>query len=173
MRALIALILFCGALSGVDYSSAHVLYFCEEGGREVLLMGLTSEGKLSTFGGMRERGEEDPRETAARELEEEALGVLGLRGDVVPNLKFYALEKSPNYILRSKVDPHTAILAYRAKRAGSLTAVQKEMIDIVAVDVDSLRAQIRLGLPLLFPDNQGFLRPFRLPVAKMALKTYR
>ncbi len=64
------------------YQSAHVItvsYAVDKDGieKECVLFGLMNNGKLSTFGGLRDPDESNPKDTAAREMEEESFGNIG------------------------------------------------------------------------------------------------
>jgi hypothetical protein len=60
-----------------------VLLISDEGKEAVILLGEELEnGTLDEFGGGRNKGEMDPRETGAREFEEESCGVLCSAEDI-------------------------------------------------------------------------------------------
>lgn len=156
------------------YQSAHVItvsYAVDKDGieKECVLFGLMSNGKLSTFGGLRDPDESNPKDTAAREMEEESLGIL-------------ADQKKIRKMLRgvkplSEVDGHICYVLPKKKYGKNLSKKfkkirfndeielaksQKEMVDIVAVNVEAIREKVLANESLLFEDNDGNLRPIRV-----------
>lgn len=184
MHKLFSFILICLACVGTPidlqaYQSAHVIvtsYAMNRHGllKKYVLFGLTYKGTLSTFGGLRDEGENNPKDTAAREAEEEALGVLGNQKSVRSMLHKVkpVTEKNSDhicYILPQKnYGKHLSkkFKKIRFDKNIKLPNCKKEMIDIVAIDVEVLRNKIFQGEELIFKDNAGVLRPLRLAGVK-------
>ena len=60
-----------------------------------VLLGSESNGMFDEFGGGRDRGEKDPRNTAAREFEEESCGVFCSAEEIKPLLFDYNRSDNP------------------------------------------------------------------------------
>jgi len=156
------------------YQSAHVItlgYKVDKEGLEknYVLFGLMSTGKLSTFGGLRDPDENDPKNTAAREMEEESLGILGDQKNVRQLLRgvkpLSEVDGHICYILPKKKYGNNLSRKFKKIRFNDsveLTKSQKEMVDIVAVNVETIREKILNNESLLFEDNDGVLRPIRV-----------
>ncbi len=156
-----------------DYKSGHVIviHFDLFSQKNYILFGLTNYRKLSSFGGLRDSSEKDPKNTAAREAEEEALGVLGNKAVIRKMLKgvIEVTHKSGHYcyILPSSYYGNHNSLSQKFKKIRldpniKLLRCQQEMVDIVAVEVDLLRKKVFNGERLEFEDNDGKLRPVRV-----------
>ncbi|MBA3602973.1 MAG: hypothetical protein H0W50_04890 [Parachlamydiaceae bacterium] len=154
-----------------DYKSGHVIVIHSDLEKEknYILFGLTKNGKLSPFGGLRDRGEKDPKNTAAREAEEEGLGVLGNKAIIRKMLN--GVTEVTNkcghycYILPSKYYGNNLSQKFKKIRLDpniKLKRCQQEMTDIVAVEVEVLRKKVFSGKRLEFEDNEGKLRPVRV-----------
>lgn len=166
------LLLLGGHLSA--YQSAHAIAVSEWGfdsqGKPIkyVLLGLTKQGKLSDFGGFKDAGETDPKNTAAREIEEESIGVLGQRKDLRTMLKGKTAVNPgkpdhPHYVLPSKYYGN-AVKEFRKRRFGKgarLSTSQKEMVDLVPVQVDELKKSLARGKPAYIVDKQGKKLYFR------------
>jgi hypothetical protein len=156
-------------LGAQEYHSAHAIVVSNYYGDNYVLLGkMKGSNKLSTFGGRRDPGEHNPKVTCAREVEEEALSVLGDQAHVLILLQnAHQVTGFKNghisYVLPATFFGHRIPQKFRNERFNSknLTYCQKEMIDIVAIRVDRLREKFLKGESLLFPDNQGVLRPLR------------
>lgn len=165
------------------YQSAHVIMISHYGfdqnqqPKRYVLFGLTKKGQLSTFGGLRDRGESNPKDTAAREAEEEGLGVLGNRKAIRNSLRGVQPSSGTksghmSYVLPGKyygnhISQRFKEIRFDKKR--KLSHSQKEMVDIVAVRVETIRQQVLKGGPLKFKDNKGNLRSLR-PGVEGAIK---
>jgi hypothetical protein len=157
------------------YQSAHVIVVSHYGvdknkqPKKYVLFGLTRDGKLSTFGGLADRGEKNPKDTAAREAEEEALGVIGNQKAIRKRLR--GLKPSSgmssghlSYVLPGKYFGDNLSRKFKKIRFDKnrkLSHSQKEMVDIVAVRVDKIRSKVLNGDKLIFKDNDGKMRPLR------------
>lgn len=162
-------------MQNISYQSASVIvvsnYGRESSGqpKKFVLMGLTKTGKLSTFGGQRDGGEYNPKDTAAREMAEEALGVLGGQAAIRSMLR--GLKPSSGtvsghltYVLPGKFYGENVPKKFRQIRFDAnshLDYSQKEMVDIVAVSVHSIKNKVLNGKPLQFKDNDGNWRSLR------------
>lgn len=180
MYKLFSLTLFClfsifGTICLQAYQSAHVItvgFDTDKTGKvtkRYVLLGLLNSGKLSTFGGLRDPGEKDPKNTAAREAEEEALGVLGRQKAIKSLLKgidpCFEVNGHICYVLPQQnygKDVSARFKKIRFDPKKKLSHSQKEMVDVVAVEVDKIRKKVFEGSPLSFNDNEGILRPIRL-----------
>lgn len=179
MCKLLSLTLFClfsifGTICLQAYESAHVITVAietDKKGKEInryVLFGLLNNGKLSTFGGLRDPKEKDPKNTAAREAEEEALGVLGSQKAIRIMLNAISPCFEVNghicYVLPKKNYGNKVSARFKKIRFGDETKLshsQKEMMDIVAVEVDKIREKVINGHPLHFEDNENILRQIR------------
>ena len=154
-----------------NYKSGHVIVIHSDTKKQknYVLFGLTKKGELSTFGGLRDKGESNPKNTAAREAEEEGLGVIGNQ-DFVRKL-LWGLKPLTHrgghycYILAPKDYGRHISQKFRKIRFDEnikLPYCQKEMVDIVAVKVDSLIEKVHNREKLEFKDNNGKLRSVRI-----------
>lgn len=172
--ALLCFFIF-GNIYAQAYQSAHVITVGVDTNKKgkvtkkYVLLGLLNNGKLSTFGGLRDPDETDPKVTAAREAEEEALGVLGNHKAVLKLLKnidpCFEVDGHICYVLPEQnygKDVSARFKQIRFDKKIKLSKSQKEMIDIVAVDVDKIREKVFQQEPLHFEDNEGILRPVRI-----------
>lgn len=180
MNKLLTFIFIClasivGPLNLNAYQSAHVIvtsYVVNHHGvvKKYVLFGLTKKGKLSTFGGLRDHGESNPKDTAAREAEEESLGILGNQKSVRGMLHKIKPVTGVDgdhicYVLPQKdYGKHLSkkFKKIRFNKDIKLPYCKKEMVDIVAVDVELLRQKVFQGEDLAFKDNSGVLRPLRV-----------
>lgn len=151
------------------YNSASIIPISNYGKNQYVLLGLTQNGKLSSFGGLPESYEKNPKDTAARELVEETLGVLGSQSTIRNTLR--GLE----HVSGSKSGHLTYVIPgiyygdnipqkfkqIRFDKNNKLSHSQKEMVDIVAVRVDLIRQMASNGKTLQFNDNDGILRSLR------------
>lgn len=171
---LLCLFSFFETSSLQGYQSAHVITVGIDTNKKgkitkkYVLFGLLNNGKLSTFGGLRDEGETNPKRTAARETEEEALGVLGKQKAVMKLLKglspCFEVDGHICYVLSKKnygKDVSAKFKKIRFNKKIELSKSQKEMVDIVAVDVDKIREKVFQNEALHFEDNEGVLRPIR------------
>lgn len=156
------------------YVSAHAIVVSEWGfdpqGKPVkyVLLGLTDKGKLSDFGGFKDQGETNPKDTAAREIEEETLGVLGNRSQMRVLLRGKQAVNPgkpdhPHYVLYPKYYGNV-VKKFRQKRFGKHTVLnhsQKEMVDLVPVRIDELKKGFAGRGPAFAFDNKGQKRYFR------------
>lgn len=161
-------------LSLQAYQSAHVItvsYDFDKNGveKKYVLLGLMNNGKLSTFGGLRDPNETDPKDTAAREAEEESLGVLGDQIKIRKMLKgikpLSEVDGHICYVLPKKKYGKNLSKKFKKIRFNDemkLTKSQKEMVDIVAVDVEVIKEKVLMNEKLIFEDNDGILRPIRV-----------
>lgn len=171
-------ILFFTCLSTISlqaYQSASVIVISHYGfdkkkqPKKYVLFGLTKDGLLSTFGGLPDPGEKNPKDTAAREAEEEALGVLGDQKTFRMMLRGISPCSGMNsghlsYVLPGKFygdDIPGKFKKIRFDKKRKLSHSQKEMVDIVAIRVETLRKKVFNGDKLLFKDNDGNMRPLR------------
>jgi hypothetical protein len=180
MPAILPLILLClfsifGNSYTQAYQSAHVITVSVDTNqsgkvkKKYVLFGLLHNGKLSTFGGLRDTNETNPKVTAAREMEEEALGVLGKQYKVLKQLKnvnpCFDVNGHICYVLPEQnygTEISTRFKQIRFNPKKKLSKSQKEMVDIVAVDVDIIRQKVMQQEPLHFEDNEGVLRQVRV-----------
>lgn len=160
------------------YASAHVIVISHYGfdknqqPKKFVVFGLTQKGELSTFGGLKDKGENNPKDTAAREAEEEALGVIGNTQTVRKMLRGINPSSGTNsghltYVLPGKYYGNNISRQFKKVRFDKkkkLSHSQKEMVDLVAVRVEEIRKKVKNGEKLVFTDNQGQLRPVRGPV---------
>lgn len=166
---------FFGTLCLQAYQSAHVITVgidTDKTGKvtkKFVLLGLLKNGKLSTFGGLRDPQEDDPKNTAAREAEEEALGVLGNKKTIRDRLKgvnpCFEVNGHICYVLPQKNYGQNVSARFKKIRFdpnSNLSYSQKEMVDVVAVEVDKIRKKVLEGNSLKFKDNEGILRPIRV-----------
>lgn len=155
------------------YQSAHIIAVGQcvdtNGVKEnCVFLGLMSKGKLSTFGGFREEDELDPKQTAAREMEEEALGVLGDQKEIRNMLSQVKPLFDANghicYVLFMKNIGNDVSAKFKKLRfsGAKLTKSQKEMVDIVPISAKSIREKVLRNEELLFEDNEGVQRPIRI-----------
>jgi hypothetical protein len=176
-----------GNTSILAYQSAHVITVGVDTNKKgtvtkkYVLFGLLNSNKLSTFGGLRDPDETNPKNTAAREAEEEALGVLGNQKTIKKMLKkvhpCFDVNGHICYVLPARnygKDVSARFKKIRFNKDINLPHSQKEMVDIVAVDVDIIREKILQNQPLHFEDNKGILRPIRveLPIIEAVLSGY-
>lgn len=98
---------------------------------------------------------------------EETIGVLGsqytLRKMIVGNPKTVGSSSGhPTFILPSKYYGNV-VAAFKKERYGGkyLSHSQREMVDIVPVEIKTLKAKILKKGQLLIRDNKGQLRPLR------------
>ncbi len=156
-------------LMAEKYQSAHAIVISQYNHHDYVLLGkMKGTQVLSSFGGLRDPGEKDPKSTCAREVEEEALGVLGNQRQV-----YALLKNAPQisgfhnghicYVLPATFFGNNIPFKFRKKRFNThkLTHGQKEMIDIVSIRLDKLKATFLKGEPITFPDNQGIQRSLR------------
>lgn len=188
MSKLLSFILICLFSALVPYhlqayQSAHVIVISHYGfdqnqqPKRYVLFGLTRNGQLSTFGGLRDHGESNPKDTAAREAEEEALGVLGNQKMIRNSLNGVQPSSGTKSGHISYVLPGSYYGNHISKRfkeirfdkKQKLSYSQKEMVDIVAVRIETIREQVLKGSSLKFKDNNGHLRPLR-PAVEGAIK---
>jgi hypothetical protein len=156
------------------YQSAHVItvhYEVDKDGieKDYVLFGLMGNGKLSTFGGLRDPDESNPKDTAAREMEEESLGILGNQTKIRKLLrKIKPLSEVDGHICyvlpRKKYGKNLSrkFKEIRFNHEVELTKSQKEMVDIVAVNIKTIREKVLSNESLFFEDNDGILRPIRV-----------
>lgn len=153
-----------------DYKSGHVIvvHYDQATYEHYIIFGLSKKGKLSTFGGLRDPSETHPKNTAAREAEEEALGVLGSKSMVREMLKgLKEITKNDGhycYILPCKDYGNALSERFTALRFNpelKLPFCKKEMVDLVTVRVETIRDKVWLNEKLEFEDNHGKLRPLR------------
>ncbi|NGX58053.1 MAG: hypothetical protein K940chlam3_00954 [Chlamydiae bacterium] len=152
-KLLILTFVFFAALQAVEavkYESAHVIPVSVFQGKTYVIFGVTQKGVLDDFGGLRDIGETDPKMTAARETEEEALGVLGSKECVRKRLSGPVNEVAkdrghPHYILPAK-DYGPIFKKFNNRRFGSqkLSHYQMEMVELVAIEIDEVRKGVRL-----------------------------
>ncbi len=163
-----------GTISLSAYQSAHIIvtgHALDKHGelKKYVIFGLTRNGKLSTFGGFREKDEKNPKTTAAREAEEESLGVLGNKKMfrcMLKNVKPITSKSFEHvcYILPEKEygeDISEKFKKIRFDKTSKLSRCKKEMRDLVAVDLEEIRNKVLDGDDLRFKDNQGKLRSLR------------
>lgn len=172
--SIFCLISTCFSLKLLAYQSAHVITLSsmvDKDGieKDCVLFGLLSSGKLSTFGGLRDPGEENPKDTAAREAEEESLGILGTQKKIRNQLRgikpLSEIDGHVCYILPKKTyckNPSRKFKKIRFNSEIKLTKSQKEMVDIVSVSVDAIKEKVLTQEKLIFKDNDGNLRPIRV-----------
>lgn len=175
--SVVSLCLFSNLLPiGLEaYQSAHVIVVSHYGfdkhkqPKEYVLFGLTRDGKLSTFGGLPDRRENNPKDTAAREAEEETLGVLGSEKTFRKMLRGLQPSSGTNsghisYVLPGKYYGDSVSKQFKKVRfdkSRKLSHSQKEMVDIVAVRVETIRHKVLNGEKLQFKDNDGKMRYLR------------
>jgi hypothetical protein len=158
-----------------DYQSAHIITVGVDVNKKgkvtkkYVFFGLLNNGKLSTFGGLRDQGEKNPKVTAAREAEEEALGVFGNQKTIKKWLKnispCFEVDGHICYVLPERnygKDVSTRFKQIRFDKKIKLSRSQKEMVDIIAVDVYKIREKVLQNEALHFEDNEGVLRPVRI-----------
>ena len=176
MSKLLPYLLLCLLPFGLQaYESAHVIVVSHYGNdingqsQKFVLFGLTKKGTLSTFGGYADRGENNPKHTAAREVEEEAIGTFGDRKAILKILEGVKPCSGSNsghlsYVLPGKFYGDHLPEKFRQicfNPNKKLKYSQKEMVDIVSVSVDLIHKKIQQGERLQFQDNKGHLRPVR------------
>ncbi len=156
------------------YESGHVIVIHSDlkSKKKYVIFGLTKKHKLSTFGGLRDHGEMNPKDTAAREAEEETLGVLGNKTTFRKMLiSVSAISKKKDghfcYVLPSKNYGDLLHLSHKFKeirfdKTKKLPYCQREIIDLVAVEVDLLRKKVFNGDKFEFRDNSGKMRSVRV-----------
>lgn len=159
----------------VNYKSAHAIVISNYGRyqdgqpKQYVLLGLTENGELSTFGGARDNFENDPKQTAAREVYEESIGLLGSPRDLLNKLKNCPISSGYNsghitYVIPGEYygdDISGRFKRIRFDKNRKLSHDQKEMIDIVPIRVDDIKNKILRNEKLIFPDNDGKMRSFR------------
>lgn len=152
------------------YQSAHAIVVSQYDNHQYVLLGKMQGGQtLSTFGGLRDFGENDPKATCAREVDEESLGVLGNQKSIYKLLQnAVQISGFKNghicYLLPTTSYGHSIPSQFRQIRFNPhnhLSHSQTEMIDIVAIRVDKLKSKFAQGEPITFPDNQGVQRSLR------------
>ena len=156
------------------YQSAHVIAvssIVDKDGikKDCVLFGLMNNGKLSTFGGLRDQDESNPKDTAARETEEESLGILGDQEKIRKMLRgvkpLSEVDGHICYVLPKKKYGKNLSRKFKKIRFNNeieLTKSQKEMVDIVAVNIETIREKVLMNESLIFKDNDGNLRQVRV-----------
>lgn len=152
-----------GNSASQSYQSAHAIIVSKYGNHNYVLLGKMKGGRLSTFGGLRDPGENGSKATCAREIEEESLGVLGNKQTMYKLLQT-AIQITGfsnghiSYLIPAKFYGNSIPSKFREirfNRFNQLTHSQKEMVDIVAIRVDTLKNKFAQGKQITFPDNQG------------------
>jgi len=150
-----------------DYKSAHAIVVSHHDNHKYVLLGkICWNQKLSTFGGLRDPGEIDPKVTCAREVDEESLGVFGSQqavGRMLQNAKQICGFSNGHICYLLPATDYGKNISHkfrdlRFKPAKPLSYCQQEMIDIVAIRVDALKDKIAKGGPITFSDNEGVER---------------
>lgn len=166
----IFVLMVCSQQPLMAYKSAHAIVVSLHAKEKFVLFGLMGKSKkLSTFGGLRDPGEPEPKITAAREIFEESLGVLGNQKQLLVLLSNAKMVSDPNaehitYVLPPKFyGSHipTKFREIRFSKNVNLPYSQREMVDIVAVRVKDLRQKMLAGGHVTFPDNEGIQRELR------------
>lgn len=175
---LVILTFSCSSLLAQNYKSAHAIIINKIHDHEYILLGkMRGSKQLSTFGGLRDHGESDPKATCAREVEEESLGVLGNK-KAIGKLLQGAIQISGFYnghicyVVPAKFYGDGLSYKFRHIRndiKNKLSYSQKEMIDIIAIRVDVLKSKFANGQKITFPDNEGVQCSLRNPT-KAALQ---
>lgn len=167
----LCLLLLCICpLAAQTYKSAHAIVVSQYGNQKYILLGeMEKNYALSTFGGFRDSDETDPRDTCARELEEETLGILGnrkaIRKLIENGVQVCGFQNGHIcYLLPSNYYGKNIPYNFRQIRFSpnqQFSFCQREMIDIVAIPVAELKSKFAKGGTMTFPDNDGIQRPLR------------
>jgi len=151
------------------YESAHIIPLSRFRGHTYVILGLTKKGELDDFGGFRNSGETDPKVTAAREAEEETLGVLGSKTTLRKRLTgpIYVVDMNrghPHYILPAR-DYGPIVSKFNKRRYGKtkLSPCQKEMVELMAIRIEKVREGVKYynGRILKLKGPNGKLYPVR------------